>query len=263
MGSYLLAGQHSELNRLQLQSRVWEPAGRAALEEIGLRPTRAIDVGCGALGWLGVLSRWVGDGGSVVGTDIDDRLLAAAGAFVEAEGLTNVELVRDDLFSSELPARSFDLVHARFQIAPLGRAEEQITSYRRLLAPDGVIVLEDPDSCSWRFHPESEAAQHLIALIKQAFRRAGGDFDVGVREVDLLRGLGAEPQMRAHVEALPPAHAYLGLPVQFAASLRHRLLELTTEVELDRLVAAADREIARPGVWGTTFTLIQTWSKLP
>jgi len=29
--SYLLAGQPSELHRLQLQSRVWEPAGRSLL----------------------------------------------------------------------------------------------------------------------------------------------------------------------------------------------------------------------------------------
>ena len=32
---YLLAGQASELERLQLQSRVWEPSGRRLLEEIG------------------------------------------------------------------------------------------------------------------------------------------------------------------------------------------------------------------------------------
>ena len=30
-GSYLLAGQPSELERLRLQSRVWEPAGRQLL----------------------------------------------------------------------------------------------------------------------------------------------------------------------------------------------------------------------------------------
>jgi hypothetical protein len=32
---YLLAGQASELERLQLQSRVWEPSGRQLLAEIG------------------------------------------------------------------------------------------------------------------------------------------------------------------------------------------------------------------------------------
>ena len=32
---YLLAGQISELDRLQLQSRVWEPSGRRLLQAIG------------------------------------------------------------------------------------------------------------------------------------------------------------------------------------------------------------------------------------
>jgi hypothetical protein len=55
--SYLLAGQSSELERLQLQSRVWEPAGRALLAQI-TPPQRArvLDVGRGVLGWLRVLA---------------------------------------------------------------------------------------------------------------------------------------------------------------------------------------------------------------
>ena len=36
--TYLLAGQASELERLQLQSRVWEPSGRRLLAEIGDGP---------------------------------------------------------------------------------------------------------------------------------------------------------------------------------------------------------------------------------
>ena len=58
---YLMAGQLSELERLQLQSRVWEPAGRALLERLGAGTgLRALDVGCGCFGWLRLLSTWVG-----------------------------------------------------------------------------------------------------------------------------------------------------------------------------------------------------------
>jgi SAM-dependent methyltransferase len=95
-GDYLLAGQASELERLQLQSRVWEPSGRRLLEEIGDgRDTRALDVGCGVLGWLRVLSDWVGPDGEVTGTDIDEPMLAAADRFVTEESLRNVGLVKD------------------------------------------------------------------------------------------------------------------------------------------------------------------------
>jgi ubiquinone/menaquinone biosynthesis C-methylase UbiE len=112
--AYLLADQPSELERLQLQSRVWEPSGRRLLDEIGEgRGARVLDVGCGAIGWLRLLSEWVGPAGEVVGADIDEAMLAAAGQFVDTEGLGNVVLMKDDLFASKLEASSFDLVHAR------------------------------------------------------------------------------------------------------------------------------------------------------
>src|SRR4029453_6850356 len=116
---YLLAGQASELERLQLQSRVWEPSGRRLLEEIGDGPgARALDLGCGVLGWLRILSEWVGPDGEVTGTDVDGAMLGAADRFVTAEGLRNVGPVQDDLFASELEPSSFDLVHSRYEITP-------------------------------------------------------------------------------------------------------------------------------------------------
>ena len=131
--TYLLAGQVSELERLQLQSRVWEPSGRRLLEEIGDgRGARAVDIGCGVLGWLRLLSEWVGPEGEVVGTDIDEAMLAAAARFVADERLGNVVLRNDDLFASRLEPASFDLVHARFELTPLGRVQEQMQIYVRL-----------------------------------------------------------------------------------------------------------------------------------
>lgn len=52
--NYLLADQPSELERLQLQSRVWEPAGRQVLAKLdGGSGGRALDVGCGRAGQMG------------------------------------------------------------------------------------------------------------------------------------------------------------------------------------------------------------------
>src|SRR3954469_15950141 len=52
-------------------------------------------------------------------TDTDESLLDAARSFLAAEGISKVELVVDDLFDSKLEPQSFDLVHARYVIAPL------------------------------------------------------------------------------------------------------------------------------------------------
>jgi SAM-dependent methyltransferase len=260
-GAYLMAGQLSELDRLQLQSRVWEPAGVRLLEELGEgNGKRVVDVGCGCLGWLRLLSRWVGPTGRCVGTDISDDLLGSAASFIRAEALTNVELVHDDLFDSRLPAESFDVVHARFQLAPLGRFEEQISALARLVAPGGVLVLEDPDTSSWGFSPEAPHATRLIALILQAFKAAGGDFDAGRIEFDLVRAAGLRPALRADIVALGPGHPYLRLPLQFAASLRPQLRQHISETDLDALLASVEGELSDPTRRGLSFTLVQTWA---
>ncbi len=259
---YLLANQRSELERLQLQSRVWEPAGRQLLSKIDRGSSgRALDVGCGALGWLRILGEWVGASGQVVGGDVDERLLAAARSFLEAEGISNVELVVDDLFDSKVEPQSFDLVHARYLIAPLGRAHEQVAAHQRLVRPGGSLVLEEWDLGSWHFNPPAPATERLIRLLSQIFADLGGEAGRGLPE--LLREIGIEePEIDAHVVALEPGHPYLGLPVQFSAALESRLLETLSEDELVALRSEAETELAESGRWGTTFTLIQSWGML-
>jgi SAM-dependent methyltransferase len=261
---YLLAGQASELERLELQSRVWEPSGRQLLDEIGDgRGARALDVGCGVLGWLRVLSEWVGPDGEVTGTDIDEAMLAAANQLVTQKGLRNVGLVKDDLFASDLEPDSFDLVHARYEICPLGRGHEQMETYVRLTRSGGTLVLEDPDAASWHFNPPAPALEKLIALIVEAFRLSGGDWEAGRHHVQLLREFGIEANVRAEVLALAPGHPYLRLPLQFATSLEERLLSLVTADELEELRRQGEAELEEPGRWGTTFTLLQCWGRCP
>jgi ubiquinone/menaquinone biosynthesis C-methylase UbiE len=259
---YVLAGQASELDRLKLQSQVWEPSGRRLLEQIGDGTgARAVDLGCGVMGWLRLLSEWVGPDGAVVGTDIDDSMLAVAGQFVAVEGLGNVELRNDDLFDTRLEPASFDLVHARYEITPLGRETEQMTTYLGLVRPGGVIVLEDPDVASWHFNPPASALEELISLIVETFRRTGGDWNSGRRHLELFRRFGIEADVRAEVLALPPGHPYLRLPLQFATALEARLLSLVTADRLEKLRGDAEVELKEPGRWGTTFTLIQSWGR--
>jgi SAM-dependent methyltransferase len=260
--NYLLANQPSELERLRLQSLVWEPTGRQLVSKVGGGSGgRALDIGCGAMGWLRILSEWVGPSGKVVGTDIDQTMLNAARSLLQEEQIANVELLVDDLFDSRLEPRSFDLVHARFQIAPLGRGREQVASHRRLVKPGGALVLEEWDLSSWHFNPPAPAAERLIRFISEIFARMGGEAGRGLPE--LLREIGVEePGIDAHVIALEPGHPYLRLPLQFSVALESRLLETLGEAELASLRREAEAELAEPGRWGTTFTLIQSWGRL-
>jgi len=89
----------------------------------------------------------------------------------------------------------------------------------------------------------------------------GGEAGRGLPE--LLREIGIEePGIDAHVIALKPSHPYLRLPLQFSVALESRLLETLSEDELASLRREAEVELAEPGRWGTTFTLIQSWGRL-
>ena len=98
-------------------------------------------------------------------------------------------------------------------------------------------------------------------MLSEIFATLGGEAGRGAPA--LLRGIGIEePHVDAHVIALEPGHPYLRLPLQFSVALQSRLLETLSEEELASLRREAEAELAEPGRWGTTFTLIQSWGTL-
>ena len=65
---------------------------------------------------------------------------------------------------------------------------------------------------------------------------------------------------------VPPGHPYLRLPVQFAASLRDRILEgaVIGPTELDALVAEYERAAADPATAGRlSLVVTQVWGRKP
>ena len=257
-------GEAAEPAWLALQSIRWEAVGRSLLAELGDGAgLKAVDIGCGDLGWLRLLSEWVGPEGTVTGTDLSDALIQAASTRLESERITNVAVVKDDLFRTRLPSGEFDLVHARFAVTPLDRVTQQLETYLRLVRPGGWIVLEDNDVGSWRYNPPAPAAERLIHLIAESFLAVGENLNEGRHQFHRLRELGLQPRLAAQILALEPGDPYLRLPLHFSFTLEPRLLKLVTASELESLRRNAEEEIASPDRWGTTFTLIQTWARVP
>jgi hypothetical protein len=129
--------------------------------------------------------------------------------------------------------------------------------------PGGWIVLEDNDIGSWHFNPPAPAAERLIHLIAESFLAVGENLNDGRRQPQRLREMGLDPRIAAQVLAMQPGDPYLRLPIHFTFTLEPRLMKLITADELDDLRRHAEEEIASPDRWGTTFTLIQTWARVP
>jgi hypothetical protein len=172
-------------------------------------------------------------------------------------------LTIDDLFHAALPPARFDVVHARFQLCTLGRATEQIEVYRRLVAPGGILILEEPDTRSWLYEPYAPATQHLIGRVAQALGAAGGNLDAGRRLPALLRDADLEPHVRTHALGLEAGHPDLGMPLQLADSLGDRLSDILGTDGLASLREQCARELDAADRGGTTFTLVQAWARVP
>jgi hypothetical protein len=145
-------------------------------------------------------------------------------------------------------------------ISPLARGAEQMATYCRLARPGGMVALEDWDKGSWRYNPPAPALEQLIGLIDQAFRKVS-ELDGGRTHLDVFSSVGIVPDLHAEVLALPPGHPYLRSPIQITTSLAPRLGDFVSDEKLTRLQKEAETELAEPGRWGTTFTVIQSWGR--
>ena len=180
------------------------------------------------------------------------------------EGLRNVGLVKDDLFASELEPDSFDLVHARYEICPLGRGHEQMETYIRLARPGGTIVLEDPDTGSWHFNPPAPALERLIAADRGGVpARAAETGRRGERTSSCCASSASKEtsgprSWRSH-RGTPTCACRCSSPPPW----RSGCCRLVSADELQELRDQGEAELQEPGRWGTTFTLLQCWGRCP
>lgn len=262
---YLLAGGVAELERLRLQARVWEPEAEIMLDHIGVaRGWRCIDLGCGAMGVLGPLSRRVGPEGRVVGVDLDAKQLAAARAYISQTGLNNVDVLELDAYNTGFPRESFDLVHVRFLFAPSGHDAALLRELLTLTRPGGIVAIQEPDASSWNCYPTHPSWKKLKEIILAVFSAGGGDFYAGTRTYGMLRQAGLhDVRIRAAITSLQSEHPYMRLPVQFATSLKKRIIDsrVSTEAELERLMADCERIAKNPETFVLSFVVTQVWGR--
>ena len=265
--NYLLSQAPNEVERLSAWADSWEPSAEELFNQIPVKAGwNCLDLGCGPRGVLGPLGRRVGPNGSVTGVDLSQANVAAAREYASHAGLKNVEVIQADVLRNNLPRASFDLVHVRFMITPLGHEKELLQKMLDLAKPGGVVVAQEGCEAGYECFPPQTAWQRLKEVTIAAFAQAGGDYNAGRRTYGLLRQAGClEVNGRAAVLGLPAGHPRRRWPIELAVALRQRILEagLMTEKEFSATVEACQRIADDPEIWMTSFMVTQVWGHKP
>lgn len=209
MSGYLLGYSEDELERLEAQHAVWGPTLLSCLGRHGLGSgARVLDAGCGT----GALLRDLGPG--AVGIEQDP-------ASVEVARRRGLDVRQGDLARDDLGG-PYDLVVSRWVFSFLPDPAAVLGRLRDVLAPGGVLVVQDYQHDGIRLFPEHPAVQRVVEAFREAYRVVGGDLYIAGRLPQLMAAAGmdvveVDPVVKAGAPGSPPfewverfLHAHVG-----------------------------------------------------
>ncbi|HET9895600.1 MAG TPA: methyltransferase domain-containing protein [Streptosporangiaceae bacterium] len=134
-GDYLIRIAASRLGRAY-KSR--------ALTELGIRAGDVVvDLGCGPGADLAAFAEAAGEGGRVIGVDVDRAALAEASNRVAS--LPQVRVMQGDVHAVGLPDTGADRVHTDRVLQHVADPTGVLAEVRRVLRPGGSAVFAEPD----------------------------------------------------------------------------------------------------------------------
>ena len=264
---YFLGYSPAEQQRLERQARSLAPDSHLLFDRIGIRPdSRAVEVGCGPLGCLEILSRRVGPTGSVVGVEINADLVRLAREYLADNKIGNVEVHQGDAKTTGLPRESFDLATARLVLVNVPEPERIVDEMVALVKPGGMVALHEADFGYNQCDPPLPAWDHLLGVLVDYSKLNGIDLFIARRVPRMLRAAGLlEVQVNPIVHAYPVDDPRRTLLLHFAENLRDRILTqgLISEAEFKETLAAVKVRLDDPATLVLGFLFIQAWGRKP
>jgi SAM-dependent methyltransferase len=267
---YVLGGTQTEQQRLTKQAEGLEGPARWMLDRIGLKSgLRVVDVGCGPIGIMNLLSERVGADGIVIGVEREPRFFDMARAEQRKRNLSNVKLVNADALKTGLDKHSYDFVHERLVLIniPLEAQQAVLKEMLSLLRPGGTIAIQEFDFVSFACDPDHPSWNILFNTWCDAFQAAGGgNLFIGRSLARLLRSAGAE-SVRVH------AHANVPQVGEYQRTHILSLIESTRDlmvgpgklsaVELQDHMTALAKHLADPKTTLIDRLVVQAWGTKP
>jgi SAM-dependent methyltransferase len=151
------------------------------------RPGRAIEIGFGAGIYLPALAESFAE---VVASDLDQAHLDHARSI--AAKYPNLELRRDDILHSKLPAHSFSMALCSEVIEHIPDTARVLAGIHRLLEPGGILLLSTPQRWSLM---EMAAKIAFLPGIVGIVRRIYGEAVFDMEHINLMTARATERQL--------------------------------------------------------------------
>jgi SAM-dependent methyltransferase len=265
--AYVFGSTLTEQQRLVAQARELEQQARWLLDHVGIRPgSRAIDIGCGPIGILNLLSERVGPQGAVVGLEYVPRFAEMARNEIARRRLINVEVIQTDALLNGLQRNSFDFVHERLVMINIPTPETILSEMIALVRPGGTVAVEEVDGASWLCHPAHASWNTLVETYHSAFRANGGNVFFGRRLPELLRLAGLEDvHCKVHVDTVRPGTYRRKHLLSLLQSLHDKIvsLKLLTDEVLRTHKDALAEHLDNPDTTVIDQLLVQAWGRKP
>jgi ubiquinone/menaquinone biosynthesis C-methylase UbiE len=265
--AYIFGSTHTEQQRLVAQAKEFENQARWLLDHVGIQPgCRVIDVGCGPIGILDLLSERIGPQGIVVGLEYVPRFAEMAAIEIATRGLTNVEVVQADALSSGLQRNSFDFAHERLVMINIPAPETILSEMMALVRPGGTVAVEEVDNASWLCQPAHPSWDILMETYHSAFHANGGHVFFGRRLPELLRFAGLEDvQYKVHVETVQPLAYRRKHLLALLDSLHDKVISLglLTDKELTAHKNSLAKHLDDTDTIVIDQLLVQAWGRKP
>ncbi len=237
-----------ERRRLLDQAALLEGEARAFLGRLDI-PVGGdvIDIGCGPIGVLPLLSERVGPHGQVTGLDHHGDMLDHAARVCASLG--NVRFVLADATDTQLARGMFDLAHIRLLLGNVADPAGVLHEAAAIVRPHGTVAVQEVDWLSWECSPAHPAWVALRTILLRLWHARGLDPYIGRRLPSLLRSAGLhDVEARASAEIDSAGQHSQRLILTFAERFRSRIVEagIATAAKLDSLCGQLARHLTRP-----------------